>query len=336
VFTTHTPVAAGNETHPLERLLYMGADGGLTIEQLTALGGAPFNMTAAALRLARTANAVARLHGETARRMWAHLDRIPEIISITNGVHPGTWADPAMARAARAGRGLWEAHQRNKRRLIRFVKESAGVALGEHILLIGFSRRATEYKRWDMIFRNEPALAPLLRKGKLQLVFSGKSHPLDAGGRALVARVIRLAKKYPRAVVFLPNYDMTIGRVLTRGADVWLNCPRRPLEASGTSGMKAAMNGVLNVSTLDGWWPEACRHGRNGWQFGDGKEMRDRRKQDAHDLRCLYRVLKRDVLPTYYTDRARWTQMMRASIRDTQSRFSAARMLKDYCRRLYA
>lgn len=145
-----------------------------------------------------------------------------------------------------------------------------------------------------------------------------------------------MAKKYPHAVVFLENYDMTIGAMLTRGSDVWLNNPRRPKEASGTSGMKAAMNGVLNLSTLDGWWPEACEHGENGWQFGDGFESDDVQALDKHDLDALYRVLREEVLPTFYQNHDKWVQMMARSIESTRDRYAVKRMLEDYYDKLYA
>jgi starch phosphorylase len=141
--------------------------------------------------------------------------------------------------------------------------------------------------------------------------------------------------KYPNAVAFLPNYDMTIGAALTRGSDVWLNNPIRPMEASGTSGMKAAMNGVLNFSILDGWWPEACQHGINGWQFGNAFEHPDAEVQDAHDLKALYQVLLEEVIPTFYKDKKKWQDMMRASILSTQERFSIKRMLDEYFELLY-
>jgi glycogen phosphorylase len=158
---------------------------------------------------------------------------------------------------------------------------------------------------------------------------------MDEAGKALVETLVGMARKYPQRVVFLEDYGMPIGRVMTRGCDVWLNNPRRPKEASGTSGMKAAMNGVLNVSVLDGWWPEACEHGVNGWQIGGGFESDDEAAQDAHDLADLYRVLLDEVLPTYYDDRARWTAMMRASIQSTRDRFSARRMVAEDVERLY-
>jgi len=143
-------------------------------------------------------------------------------------------------------------------------------------------------------------------------------------------------RKFPQSVVYLENYDMTIGRHLTRGADVWLNNPRRPKEASGTSGMKAAMNGVLNCSILDGWWPEACQHGVNGWQFGDAYENENEKKLDAHDRDALYKVLLEEVLPTYYDDRQKWVKMMKASVQSTREAFSVKRMLKEYYALLYS
>jgi starch phosphorylase len=158
---------------------------------------------------------------------------------------------------------------------------------------------------------------------------------LDDKGKGIVSRLVAMARKYPEAVVFLENYDMTIGSALTRGADVWLNNPRRPKEASGTSGMKAAMNGVLNFSILDGWWPEACDHGVNGWQFGDGFESDDETALDAHDLVALYACLLEEVIPTYYQNHDKWVTMMQASILSTRERFGTDRMLKEYYEKLY-
>jgi starch phosphorylase len=144
-----------------------------------------------------------------------------------------------------------------------------------------------------------------------------------------------MSNKYPNAVVFLENYDMEIGRMLTRGSDIWLNNPRRPNEASGTSGMKAAMNGVLNLSIMDGWWPEACQHGINGWQIGDAFQSSDIEEQDRHDLQSLYKVLLDEVLPTYYNNRGKWVEMMKNSINSTRYEFSMERMLKEYYEKLY-
>ncbi len=335
VFTTHTPILQGNESHELDRLIYMGANNGLTLEQLVSLGGAPFNMTVAALRLAKKANAVAALHAQTANKMWAHIKDRCEIIGITNAIHLPTWVDQGMLNSIDNPETLWARHQTNKLALIQMVEERNGVSLNPDALLIGFSRRAAPYKRSDFIFSDLRIMEPLLQNGELQIVFSGKAHPLDDNGKEIVSRIVAMAKKYPNAVVFLENYDMTIGAALTRGSDIWLNNPRRPKEASGTSGMKAAMNGVLNFSILDGWWPEACQHGVNGWQFGDAFESENIEEQDAHDLTELYRVLRKEVIPTYYNDRKHWVRMMQMSIRSTQDFFGTDRMLKEYYENLY-
>jgi starch phosphorylase len=173
----------------------------------------------------------------------------------------------------------------------------------------------------------------MLEEREVQLIFSGKAHPQDDIGKRIVANLVRLARQYPDAVVFLENYDMAIGRSLTRGCDVWLNNPIRPLEASGTSGMKAAMNGVLNFSVLDGWWPEGCEHGVNGWQIGGAYEGEDR---DEHDLRSLMDLLKDEILPTYYGNRDRWVEMMKASIAMSEWKFSSDRMVEEYFKNLYS
>ena len=332
VFTTHTPVPAGNESHNLDVLGYMGAFNSLDREQMFRLGGEPFGMTVAALRLARMANGVAQLHGETARRMWKDVSGAAPIFAITNGVHTRTWWDARIKAAYKQGQDLWEPHMAAKYDLIKEIEVLNGVTLNPDALLIGFARRAAPYKRSDFIFRQPEIIEPLLREGKLQLVFAGKAHPNDDMGKSIISNLYAASKRYPESVVFLQNYDMRIGRLLTSGTDIWLNNPRRPQEASGTSGMKAAMNGVLNVSVLDGWWPEGCEHGVTGWQIGNAYEGPD---QDQHDLHSLYQVLLEEVLTTYYQDRNRWTQMMRASIDMSHHKFSAERMVQEYYGRLY-
>ncbi len=335
VFTTHTPVVQGNESHPIDRLLYMGANMGMTPEQLEELGGSPFNMTVGALRLSRMSNAVAQLHAVTANDMWKHVKGRSEIVGITNAIHLPTWVDSAMIETAENGGDLWAAHMKNKRDLVAFVKARTGVELIAENLIIGFSRRAVPYKRSDLIFSRPEIIDPLLRDRKIQIVFSGRAHPLDDTGKGIAANLVAMSKKYPGAVVFLENYGMDIGAALTRGSDVWLNNPRRPKEASGTSGMKAAMNGVLNLSILDGWWPEACQHGVNGWQFGDGFESEDETILDNHDRAALYRVLTEEVLPTYYDHPEKWVEMMRNSILSTKDYFGVKRMLEEYNELLY-
>jgi starch phosphorylase len=330
VFTTHTPVPAGNEVHPLGDLMRLGANCDLVDGELRAIGGDPFNMTEAGLRLARAANAVAELHARTARAMWAHVKDHAPIVGITNGVHVGTWQDPRIAAAADAP-ALLVAHAVLKRRLLAEIQERTGARLDPAVLTIGFARRAATYKRADLVLRDRARLEPLLRDRRMQLVFAGKAHPADQEGKAVVAKLVATARQWPGSIVFLENYDMALGRILTRGADVWLNTPRRPMEASGTSGMKAAMNGVLNCSVLDGWWPEGCAHGVTGWAIGDGSEAPD---PDPRDLRALYDTLEREVLPAY-ADPARWATMMRASITMGAEQFSSDRMVRDYFDKLY-
>ena len=342
VFTTHTPILQGNESHPIDRLMYLGANLGLTRSQLKTLGGSPFNMTVGALRLARKANAVADLHRVTSNKMWHKVKGRCEIIGITNAIHLPTWVDAKMLELAAACDGsdekkkaLYEQHLVNKRNLIAFVEERTKVKLDADKLLIGFSRRAAPYKRSNFIFTDRTFIEPLLKSGKVQIVFSGKAHPLDDNGKVIVEDIVEMSRLYPNSVVFLQNYDMKIGSMLTHGADVWLNNPRRPLEASGTSGMKAAMNGVLNLSIMDGWWPEACVDGVNGWQFGDSYENDDETLLDEHDFKAFKKVLSEDVLPTYYENQGKWMDMMVESIQSTREAFGVKRMLDEYYERLY-
>jgi starch phosphorylase len=347
VFTTHTPVPAGNEVHELDLMRKMDADLGFTDAELEVIGGDPFSMTVAGLRLSRIANGVAELHGHTAREMWKGVEGAAPIISVTNGVHQPTWQD-ARIRAALVpdkprevqDAELWSAHQDMKTELLGEIARRTGVHLAADQLVIGFARRAAVYKRADLVLGDEHELQRLFDHG-VQIVYSGKAHPRDLAGKALVGRLLDAARRYTRHVVFLENYDMRIGALMTRGADIWLNNPRRPLEASGTSGMKAAMNGVPNVSVLDGWWPEGCVHGVTGWKIGDPDpnddafDEKDAVRVDRRDRERLYLTLERDVLPAY-AERGRWTEVMRASIAMSQWRFSSDRQVEDYVAKVYA
>ena len=333
VFTTHTPVPAGNETHALADLKRLGAGCELVDAELRAIGGEPFNMTVAGLRLCRKANAVAQLHGQTARAIWAHVEDTAPIVAITNGVHAGTWQDARVPAALASDEDLRAVRHTLKEELLAEVDRRTGVRLDRNALTLGFARRAATYKRPDLVLRDPERLAPLLKDRRLQLIFAGKAHPADQEGKAVIALLVETIRQWPESIAFLENYDMALGRLLTRGCDVWLNTPRRPLEASGTSGMKAAMNGVLNLSVLDGWWPEGCEHGVTGWAIGNGEE--DGMGQDASDLRSLFTTLEGEVLPAF-ADPARWTRMMRASIRMGTERFSSDRMVREYFARLYS
>ena len=334
VFTTHTPVPAGNEIHPLGDILRLGAGCELVAAELRQLGGDPFNMTAAGLRLARRANAVSERHGRTARTMWADVRDAAPIITVTNGVHVPTWQDPRVAGGLASHEALEALHGELKADLLAAIERRTGVRLARDVLTVAVARRAATYKRPDLVLRDVERVGRLLKGRQLQLVFAGKAHPADRAGKAMVTRLVRAIRQWPDAAVFLENYDMGLARLLTRGADVWLNTPRPPLEASGTSGMKAALNGVLHCSTLDGWWPEGCEHGVTGWAIGDGTEGDQPEEHDARDHASLFRIIETEMLPTY-ADRPRWLAMMRASVRMAAVRFSAERMVRDYFTRLY-
>jgi glycogen phosphorylase len=328
VFTTHTPVPAGNEEHRLDDLRRMGASLELSGAEIRAIGGDPFNMTVAGLRLARAANAVSQLHGETARAMWAGVENAAPILAITNGVHQPTWQAPGV-RAAEGAAALRQARAALKAELLAEVERRTGAKPAADRLTIGIARRAAGYKRNDLLVRDAERLEGLLSRTPIQLVFAGKAHPDDAGGQALVARLVAATHRHPGRVLFLENHDMTVARLLVRGSDVWLNHPVRPLEACGTSGMKAALNGGLNLSVLDGWWAEACEHGVNGWAIGD-----ERPGTDDTILGALYATLEKEVVPAWQ-DEGRWAAMMRASIGTAQERFTADRMVREYFERLY-
>jgi glycogen phosphorylase len=328
VFTTHTPVRAGNEEHSLKDLQRMGALLQLSPAEMKAIGGDPFSMTAAGLRLSRAANAVSQLHGRTARAMWEHVPDAAPIRAITNGVHAPTWQSERM-RAARDPGALWAAHLAHRDELAQVVERDTGIVLDPHGIWIGFARRAAPYKRGDLILRDAARFEKLLRETKTQFIMSGKSHPDDSQGKAILARLAKAGRQYPGRIVFLENYNMGLGRLLTRGCDVWLNNPILPLEACGTSGMKAALNGLPNLSVPDGWWAEACEHGVNGWAIGDGG-----RSDDERDIESLFGLLEREVL-TAWADRERWIKLMVASMKMAESRFTSDRMVNEYFTKLY-
>ncbi|MFW5995734.1 MAG: alpha-glucan family phosphorylase [Halanaerobiaceae bacterium] len=337
VFTTHTPVKAGNEAHDINQLIELGANNGFSYQQLERIGGDPFNMTAACLRMSNIANGVSKLHGRTARDMWDNLDDKAPIISITNGVHRKTWQEEKIADCFEKKENLWQTHMELKKKMIEFIHDRAGAELNPENLIIGFARRAAPYKRSELIFRDTEQIKEYLLDGRLQLVFSGKAHPEDKYGKDTVAKLVEMDQKYRDSVVFLENYNIEIARHLTRGCDVWLNNPRRPLEASGTSGMKAAMNGVLNLSVMDGWVAEGLNHGTTGWLLDEVfPELNDSLGEDEKDLRALYRIVRENVIPVYYQDRKKWVDMMYSSIEMAAYDYSAGRMLDEYFDRMYS
>ena len=370
VFTTHTPVPAGNEVFDPD-LLRAALGGlvercGLAWDDFVALGKidpdeSGFGLTPFALRTAKYANGVSELHGAVSREMWHGLwpekrvDQVP-ITSVTNGVHQRTWisgelevllgdTDPQFERARELpAEDLWAARRRGKERLLRYVATTRGVReLAPDVLTIGFARRFATYKRADLLFSRPERLAQLLADPErpIQVLVAGKAHPADEAGKDLIQLVVDFARDPAAAgrVVFLEDYEMTLARRLVQGVDLWLNTPRRPHEASGTSGMKAALNGVLNCSILDGWWAEAYSPAC-GFAIGGPEVEASEAQQDEADAEALYAVLEEQVLPAFYErDEAglpqRWIALMRESIAELGPRFGTARMAAEYVERLY-
>jgi starch phosphorylase len=360
VFTTHTPVPAGNEVFEPQLVRryveQLAAAGGLPWDEVEALGHSPhddlFGLTPLALRTAARANGVSRLHGEVAREMWAALEGAAPIDGVTNGVHFRTWigarlrellAEAGVALDAPPGEQRWELARgldrdalaevlgAQNRMLLERVPAEAGLTPGA--LTIGFARRFATYKRAGLVFSDRARLDRLLRDADVpvQIVIAGKAHPADAAGKELIRRVVESTGAGSR-VVFLPDYDLALAPLIVRGVDVWLNTPRRPQEASGTSGMKAALNGALNLSTLDGWWAEGYDP-EIGWAI-DGGRHDEEDEQDAADAEALYRLLEHEVVPLF-ARRADWLDRVAASIASVGAYFGADRMVREYAERYY-
>jgi len=397
VFTTHTPVPAGNEHFSLDLIRKyfsrMADELGYGIDEFIHIGQekrdrSSYCLTVLALRMAAQCNGVAKLHGETSRKMWQGLwpdlpvDEIP-IGHVTNGVHTFTWASNRMTDLLESYLGpkfreepedtdlwervehipdneLWRIHQLRRERLISFTRQRLADQLRRHgrsrqeirkadevlnpeALTIGFSRRFATYKRATLLFHDLERLESLLKKAdrQMQIVFAGKAHPQDNPGKELIRRIVKVSDDpvFRNHMVFLENYDINVARYMLHGCDVWLNTPRRPLEASGTSGMKAALNGVLNLSILDGWWVEGYGED-NGWAIGSGEIYDDPMMQDAIESEALYRLLEREISDTFYTrDRAglprEWIRMMKNALKSAGSYFTTHRMLLDYTTKYY-
>jgi starch phosphorylase len=355
VFTTHTPVRAGHDQYPLD----------LVARVITGYGHAfderarefclenVLNMTYLALDNSHFINGVAKRHGEIAQHMFAQYP----VDSITNGVHVATWAAPSTQAmfdrhipgwrrdnlSLRYALGiprleLWEAHRLAKQELLRAVREATGTALDLDSFTLGFARRATAYKRHDLLFWDIDRLVAIHdRVGHFQLLFGGKAHPRDDLGKELIRRVFAAKAKLEGKIkiVYLEEYDISLARLMTAGVDAWLNTPQEPLEASGTSGMKAALNGVPSFSVLDGWWVEGCIEGVTGWSIGAnrvGTEVIDDRAEDAH---ALYDKLEHVILPTFYQQRDVYIDVMRHAIALNGSFFNTERMMDQYVRKAY-
>jgi starch phosphorylase len=374
VFTTHTPVPAGHDKFPVEYLtrlfpglsrLFDGKDrssvdlikGILQVEQSyqdlqeAARRGASLNMTHLALSLSNYVNGVAKLHGEVSRRMFPNVP----IEAITNGVHAATWASPSFRDlfdrlipswrednySLRGALGLppeevWAAHLLAKHDLLELVRKKTGLKLDPEAFTIGFARRATGYKRADLLLSDLDRLRQIAKNaGSFQVVFAGKAHPNDGGGKEIIKRIFKAKKALKKAVpvVFLDNYDLDIGGKLTAGGDLWLNTPQYPLEASGTSGMKAALNGVPSLSILDGWWVEGHIEGVTGWSIGEPHRSGpapDIATNNAADAESLYSQLENVILPLFYEERSRFLAVMQHAIAINGSFFNTQRMVQQY------
>lgn len=352
VFTTHTPVAAGHDHFPyplVEQIL-----GSLIpIEVLKEYGGVDeLNMTVLALKLSGFVNGVAKKHSEVSKAIFPGF----QIHAITNGIHPFTWASPFFVNLYNdylpgwanepevlvridsvPDEELWEAHCGAKAFLFQYVAEEAGVNLDPDILTIGFARRATSYKRGDLIFSDISRLIKL-GAGRLQLIFSGKAHPHDAAGKEMIRKIIEGINALGVMVqaVYLENYNMDIASKMIPGVDLWLNTPMRPLEASGTSGMKAALNGVPNFSILDGWWIEGHIEGVTGWSIGAASlGTSPDRNHDAEDALDLYHKLEKEIIPLYYNDRPGWIRLMKNAIGKNAYYFNTHSMMRRYVTEAY-
>ena len=400
VFTTHTPVPAGNDVYPghqvVEAIGQIAEASNVDPWRIVELGRThefdsdePFGVTQFALRTTRSANGVSRRHGEVAREMWHALwgDRPLEDVPIghvTNGVHLPSWVGPAIGRLLDRQLGpdwardaadpatwagvddisdddLWAARNEQRAALVEYVRdrstldrlqrgeardyvEAAARAFDPNVLTIGFARRIATYKRLDLLIKDaERAIRLISSDRPIQVLLAGKAHPRDDQGKSLVQGLFASRALDPRLgerSVFLHDYDLGVAARLVRGCDVWVNVPRPPMEASGTSGMKSAVNGGLQVSVLDGWWPEAyAEDAGNGWALS-GETDPDHTAQDYRHAAELYRILEEEVVPTFYSGEdggppRAWLAMVRASLKSVAPGFTAARMLADYGARVY-
>ncbi|MDE3090589.1 MAG: alpha-glucan family phosphorylase [Chloroflexota bacterium] len=398
VFTTHTPVPAGNDTFSFELIeKYFSVFWqrlGITRDQFFDLakqylpwGATEFSLTVLALKCSGAANGVSELHGKVSRKMWHFLwpdreERDVPIGSITNGVHSLTWLAPEYQmlfdeyfprdwRARLDDPALWETiekipdgklwatHQVLKQRLSDVVRTRAvetlhasprseaerdATSLQVDALTLGFARRFATYKRAVLVFRDQERLKRILNAADrpVQILFSGKAHPADDPGKEFIRQIVQFARAsgFEGRIAFVADYDINVARALVQGVDVWLNNPRRPLEASGTSGQKASLNGAPNFSVLDGWWREGFIANVNGWAIGADKSWDDSDAQDANDAESFYATLEQEIVPLYYTRDAdgvphAWVRKMKAAMKTIAPRFSTRRMVKEYTTKYY-
>ena len=347
VFTTHTPVPAGHDMFgPDQMYTVLGQERGDLLQRMGCMHNGLLNMTYVALRFSRWVNGVAMQHGKVSQEMFPDY----HVESVTNGVHAGTWVAPPLAKLFDEEFPRWRhdnqyfrsvyglrpsrianAHRIGKHKLIQTIASRTGEQWNESVLTLGFARRVATYKRASLLLEDPKRLAKIAKKiGGLQIVFAGKAHPADAAGKGLIKEVFEIAGKIGSnalRIVYLENYDWDLGSTLTQGVDVWVNTPRRPYEASGTSGMKAALNGVPSLSVLDGWWIEGCAHDITGWAIDDGDS-------DAAEASSLYDKLEQNIAPMYAKPNA-WARMQQHCIAMNGSFFNTDRMLGQYFANAY-
>jgi glycogen phosphorylase len=342
VFTTHTPEEAGNEKHDIYLCHKMSYFCGLTIDQVKKLTGNPddqFNHSLAALRFARLANGVSELHGHVSRALWSKYDNICKIISITNAQNWRYWADKQLYRFMEAGDdyGIDDRKKYLKKRAFEIVADQTGKIFNPDVFTIVWARRFAGYKRAGLITTNEKRFEKMLNDSKypVQIIWAGKPYPVDHPAISEFNQLVHLSKRYKNVAV-LTGYELALSKRMKQASDCWLNNPRVPREASGTSGMTAAMNGAVNLSTDDGWIPEFINHGHNGFVVpkADYANMATH-EQDEYDLNKLYEILENEILPLYYSNYNTWRQVMKNGMRDVRFQFDSNRMANEYYELLY-
>ncbi len=348
VFTTHTPVPAGHDRFSTEQVIrILGGERTARLQKLDCFRDGLLNMTLLALRFSRYTNGVAMQHAKVSREMFPEF----QIDVITNGVHAPTWTSEPIQQMLDTHIPAWRrdnlylrnaidlpekailsAHARAKENLLAEVGSRTGLVLNPRILTLGFARRVATYKRAGLMFTDPERLVNIAAKvGGLQILVAGKAHPQDEPGKALIRQVVEKSEKLSSdllRIVYLENYAWDLGALLTSGVDVWVNTPRRPYEASGTSGMKAALNGVPSLSILDGWWIEGCIEGVTGWAIEDGAN-------DAEESMAFYNKLENAVVPLYLQAPQKWAHLMRTTLAFNGSYFNTNRMVKQYNRNAY-
>ncbi len=342
VFTTHTPEEAGNEKHDIhlcEKMSYFCGIGLDEVRKLTGIHDDKFNHSLVALRFAHLANGVSQLHGEVSRAMWEKTEGICPIIAITNAQNWNYWADKQLYKASADGNDtLWDDRKKYlKKRAFDIVADQTGKIYDPKVFTIVWARRFAGYKRSELITRDMTRFEKLLNSTKypVQIIWAGKPYPIDYPAINEFNNLVHLSRKYKNISVLI-GYELTLSRRLKQAADVWLNNPRVPREASGTSGMTAAMNGAVNFSTDDGWIPEFINHGNNGFVVPKADyEKMNVQEQDQYDLDKLYDILLKEILPLYYDNYETWRQIAKNGMRDVRFRFESSRMAAEYYDLLY-